>query len=105
MIYVSWIDVFQNLILREAHREVYMAHLGVKNMNMDLKPLFFWNKRKKDIVNYVSRYLEFQQEKVEHRHPTILLQLRCDVVIEWKVILMDFTVKLPMMSRIHDSFL
>jgi hypothetical protein len=63
-------DEIQNLILREAHRVVYMAHLGVKKMNVDLKPLFFWNGMKRDIVNYVARCLECQQVKVEHRHPT-----------------------------------
>jgi hypothetical protein len=29
------------LILSEAHRAVYMAHLGVMKMREDLKPLFF----------------------------------------------------------------
>jgi hypothetical protein len=52
------------LILNEAHREFYMAHLGVTKMRADLKPLFFWKGMKADIVNYVARCLESQQVKV-----------------------------------------
>jgi len=42
------------LILNEANRAVYMAHLGVMKRRADLKPLFFWKGIKVDIVNYVS---------------------------------------------------
>jgi hypothetical protein len=31
-----------------------MAHLGVKKMREDLKPLLFWKGMKGDIVNYVK---------------------------------------------------
>jgi hypothetical protein len=40
-IYMSSNEEIHNLILRESHRVVYMAHLGVKKMNAYLKPLFF----------------------------------------------------------------
>jgi hypothetical protein len=69
-IYVSQNDELRMLILSEAHREVYMAHPGVTKMRADLKPLFFWKGMKTNIVNYVARCLECQQEKDEHRHPT-----------------------------------
>jgi hypothetical protein len=68
--YVSHNDELRSLILNEAHREVYMAHPRVMKMRANLKPLFFWKEIKEDIVNYVERCLEFQQVKVEHRHPT-----------------------------------
>jgi hypothetical protein len=51
-----------------------MAHLGFTKMRADLKPLFFWKVMKIDIVNYVAICLECPQVKVEHRHPTGLLQ-------------------------------
>jgi hypothetical protein len=41
-IYVPPNDELRSLILNEAHRVVYMAHLGVMKMREDLKPLFFW---------------------------------------------------------------
>jgi len=34
-------DEIHNLILREAHRVVYMVHIEVKKMNANLKTLFF----------------------------------------------------------------
>jgi hypothetical protein len=40
-IYVPPNDELRMLILSEAHREVYMAHLGVTKMRADPKPLFF----------------------------------------------------------------
>ena len=41
-IYILPNDELRTLILSEAHRAVYMAHLGVTKMRADLKPLFFW---------------------------------------------------------------
>ena len=35
-----------------------MAHLGVKKMYADMKALFFWNGMKKDVIDYVVRFLE-----------------------------------------------
>jgi hypothetical protein len=40
-IYVLLNDELRMLILRKAHRVVYMAHPGVTKMRADLKPLFF----------------------------------------------------------------
>jgi hypothetical protein len=40
-IYVSANDELRSLILREAHRPIYMAHTGVTKMKTDLKILFF----------------------------------------------------------------
>jgi hypothetical protein len=35
-------DELISLILSEAHRAIYMAHLGFTKMKEYLKPLFFW---------------------------------------------------------------
>jgi hypothetical protein len=56
-IYVPPNDELRNLILKEDHKEVYMAHPGVTKMRVDLKPLFYWKGMKEDIVKYVSRCL------------------------------------------------
>jgi hypothetical protein len=68
-IYTPPNEELRSLILNEAHKAVYMAHLGVTKMRVELKPLFFWKGMKADIDNYVARCLECQQVKVEHRHP------------------------------------
>jgi hypothetical protein len=72
-IYIPQNDELRSLILREAHRAVYMAHSGVTKMSADLKPLFLWKGMKADIVNYVARCIECQQVKAEHKHPPGLL--------------------------------
>jgi hypothetical protein len=41
-IYVPPNNNLRSLILKEAHRAVYMAHPGVTKMREDLKPLFLW---------------------------------------------------------------
>jgi hypothetical protein len=102
-IYVSPNDELRMLILSEAHRVVYMVHLGVMKMREDIKPLFFWKGMKVDIVNYVARCLEYQQVKDEHRHPTGLLQPHAISESKWEVISIDFIVGLPLTARRHDS--
>jgi hypothetical protein len=59
-IYVPPNDEMRILIISEAHRALYMAHLGVTKMRADIKPLFLWKGMKEDIVNYVARCLECQ---------------------------------------------
>ena len=59
-IYMPPNDELRSLILKEAHRVVYMAHPRVIKMRANLKPLFFWKGMKSDIVNYVKRCLECQ---------------------------------------------
>jgi hypothetical protein len=81
-IYVPPNDELRMLILSEAHRAVYMAHSGVTKMRADLKPLFFWKGTKADIVNFVSRCLECQQVKAEHRHLAGLTSTTCHSGIE-----------------------
>jgi hypothetical protein len=38
LIYVTPNDELRSLILNQAHRAMYMAHLGVTKMRVDLKP-------------------------------------------------------------------
>jgi hypothetical protein len=102
-IYLPPNDELRMLIRSEAHRAVYMAHLGVTKMRAYLKPLFFWKGMKADIVNFVARCLECQQVKVEHRQPTRLLQPHAIPESKWEVISMDFIVGLPLTARRYDS--
>jgi hypothetical protein len=95
-IYVPPNEKLGSLILNEAHRAVYMAHLGVMKIREDLKPLFFWKGMKENIVNYVARCLECQQVKAEHKHPAGSLQPHVIPKSKWEVISMDFIVGLPL---------
>ena len=81
-------------ILIESHRAHYCAHPGVKKMYADMKKLFFWDGMKSDIVDFVSKCLECQQVKEDHRHPADLLQPHDIPETKWEVISMDFVVGL-----------
>jgi hypothetical protein len=102
-IYVLPNDELRSLILKEAHKVVYLAHPRVMKMRVNPKPLFFWKGMKEDIVNYMARCLECQQVKDEHRHPIGLLQPHTFLKSKWEVISMDFIIGLPLKARRHHS--
>ena len=60
---------------------------------------------KKDAAEYISKYMKCQQVKVEHQHPTGLLQSFPISEWKWEVISMDFTTRFPMTMGQHDSIM
>ena len=60
---------------------------------------------KKDIAEYISKYMKCQQVKVEHRHPIGLFQPLLVPEWKWEVISMDFITSFPMTIRKHDSIM
>jgi hypothetical protein len=95
----------RSIILKKSHRALYCAHQGVKNMYAKMKKLFFWVRMKQDVVHFVTRFLECQQVKVNHHHPTGLLQPHDVPMSKWEVISMDFVVGLPLTSHQHNAIL
>jgi hypothetical protein len=90
-------------VLREAHQTKYMIHLGSTKMYKDLKKTFWWNNMRRDIVEYVSKYIICQQIKAEHQRPAGLLQPLLIPEWKWEDINMDFIVRLPKTTRGNDS--
>jgi hypothetical protein len=94
----------RSIILNEAHRALYCAHLGVKKMYTDMRKIFYWVGMKRDVFHLVVKCLEFQQVKADHHHPTGLLQPHDVPMSKWEVISMDFVVGLPLThSHIIDT--
>jgi hypothetical protein len=60
---------------------------------------------KKDVVDYITRCMECQKVKAEHRHPMGLLQPFQIPEKKWEVIIMDFITRLPRMNKKHDSIM
>ena len=60
---------------------------------------------KKDIAEYISRCMKCQEVKVEHQHPSGLLQPFLVLEWKWEVISMDFIIGLPMTWRQDDSIM
>ena len=95
----------QSIILKEAHRALYCVHLGVKNMYTDMRKLFFWVGMKRDVVHFVTKFLECQQVKADHHHPADLLQPHDVPMSKWEFISMDFVLGLPLTSHRHNVIL
>jgi hypothetical protein len=51
-------DGLCEMIMKEAHCSLYMAHLGVQKMYANLKQNFFWTGMRKDISIFVATCLE-----------------------------------------------
>jgi hypothetical protein len=60
---------------------------------------------KKEIAEYIARCMECQRVKVEHRHPTGLLQPLLIPKWKWEVVTMDFITGLPRTNKQHDSIM
>jgi hypothetical protein len=73
-IYVPSSGELRNLVLKEMHDVPYAGHPGYQKTITAVRSQFFWPGMKKDVVDYIARCMECQKVKVEHRHPTGLLQ-------------------------------
>lgn len=65
-------------------------------MYVDMKKLLFWVGMKHKIVQFVTKCLECQWVKVDHRHSVGLLQPHDIPMSEWEVISMNFVVCSPL---------
>jgi hypothetical protein len=95
----------RSIILKESHRALYCARLGVKKMYADMRKLFFWEVMKHDVVHFITKCLECQQVKGNHHHPTGLLQPHDVPMSKWEVISMDCVVGLSLASHRHNVIL
>jgi hypothetical protein len=104
-IYISEGGDIQKIILKEAHRELYCAHLGLKKMYADMRKLLLWVGMKYNVVHFITKCLECQQVKADQHHLTGLLQSHDVSMSKWKVISMDFVVGFPLTSHRHNAIL
>ena len=68
------VDELRKEIMEESHFSAYSIHPGSTKMYHDLKDIYWWNGMKRDITEFVSKYLTCQQVKLEHKRPLGLLQ-------------------------------
>jgi hypothetical protein len=104
-IYVPSSKELRNLVLKEMHNVPYARHLDYQKKITTVRSQFFWPGMKKDVVDYIARCMECQRVKVDHRHPTGLLQPLPIPEKKWEVITIDFITKLPRTKRQHDSIM
>jgi hypothetical protein len=60
---------------------------------------------KKDVVDYITKCMECQRVKVDHRHPVHFLQPLPIPKKKWEVITIEFITKLPRTMGQHDSIM
>ena len=90
-------------LLFEAHNTVFTMHPGGNKMYQDLKQFYWWKGMKRDVTEYVSKYLTCQQVKAEHQVPTGLLNPLPIPQWKWDNITMDFVSGFPLTQQKHDS--
>ena len=87
------------------HKPPYVGHPGYQKMITTLRKQFFWPILKTDLIDYLSKCLEFQQVRVEHQHTVGLLQHFRIPEWKWEVISLDFIIGFPLTQRQHDSIM
>jgi hypothetical protein len=92
-------------ILKEMHNVAYAGHPGYQKTMAAVKSHYFWPGLKKEIIEYITRCMECQKVKAEHRDPTGLLQPLPIPEWKWDVVTMDFIIGLPRTSKQHDSIM
>ncbi|WMV18698.1 hypothetical protein MTR67_012083 [Solanum verrucosum] len=89
-------------ILTEAHKSRYSIHPGATKIYHDQREVFLLNDMKRHIADFLAKYPNCQQVKVEHQKPGGMTQEINIPTWKWEVINMDFITGLPRTRRHHD---
>jgi hypothetical protein len=100
IIYVPNSHELRSTILKEMHNVPYVGHPGYQKIVLAAKNQYYWPGMKREIVGYIAKCLECQRVKVEHRHPTGLLQPLPIPKWEWEVVTMDFIKKIAQNKKV-----
>ena len=98
-IYMPDVIDLKLFILNDMYKPPYAGHLGYQKMITALRKHFFWPRLKENLVDYLSKCLEFQQVKDEHQHPAGSLQPFPIPEWKWEVISLDFITGLPLTQK------
>jgi hypothetical protein len=104
-IYVPNYQELKNMILREMHNVPYAGHPGYQKTIAVVKSQYYWLEMKKEVVDFITKCLECQKVKAEHRHPDGLLQPLPIPEWKWEVVTIYFITKLPITNKKHESIM
>ena len=99
IIYVPNSQELKIMILKEIHSIPYVGCPGYQKTIAVVKSQYYWPDMKKEIVEYITKCLECQKVKDEHRHPVGLLQPLPILEWKWEVVTMDFITGLPRIGK------
>jgi hypothetical protein len=105
IIYVPNSQELKNMILREMRNVPYAGHPRYHKTIAVVKSQYYWLGMKKEVADFIARWLEFQKVKSEHRHPASLLQPLPIPEWKWEVVTMDFITKLSRTNKQHYSIM
>ncbi|XP_052874499.1 uncharacterized protein LOC128280391 [Gossypium arboreum] len=98
------IDLRQS-ILREVHSSSFAMHLGGNKMYKNLREIYWWPGLKREITDFVGKYLTCQQVKAEHQLLSTLLQPVKIPMWKWERVSPWKKLELPSeLKRIHNVF-
>jgi hypothetical protein len=97
--YVPNYHELKNMILREMHNVPYIGNPGYQKIIAVVKSQYYWLGMKKEVADFISKCLECQNVKDEHRHPASLLQPLLIPEWKWEVVTMDFITTLPITNK------
>jgi hypothetical protein len=60
---------------------------------------------KKEVAEFIAKFLECQKVKAENRHPASFLQPLTIPEWKWEVVTMDFIIGFPRTSKQHDAIM
>jgi hypothetical protein len=104
-LYIPNCDDLKRFIMDELHKIPYTGHPGYQKIITTTRKLFYWPVMKKEIADYLSKYLECQQVKVDHRHPIGLLQPLPIPEWKWETISMDFITGFPKSTKQNNAIM
>ena len=90
-------------IMEEGNSSAYAMHPGSTKMYHTLREHYWWKGMKKEIVDFISRCLTYQQVKAENQKLAKKIQPLPIPVWKWDKITMDFVIRLPRTRRQHGA--
>jgi hypothetical protein len=105
IIFVPNVQCLKQMILQEMHNVPYVGHSRYQKIVAVVKSHYFWPGMKREIIEYITRCMECQKVKAEHRHPAGFLQPLPIPEWKWEVVTMDFITGFPRIAKLHDSIM
>ena len=90
-------------ILAEAQNSQFSIHPGSTKIYCDMREVDWLNDMKRDIADYVSKFPNCKQVKVEHQNQGGMTPKINNPTWKWYMINMDLIIGLPRTFRQHDS--
>jgi hypothetical protein len=105
ILYIPNCAYLKRFIMDELHKRPHIGYPCYQKMITTTRKLFYCPALEKDIDDYLAKYLECHQVKVEHQEKTGLLQPLPIFEWKWESISMDFITGLPISTKQNDAIM